>query len=100
MTEPYTPQVGHRVRRTRVTEGVVTYAGRNFAGVDGLPVTTYERLPDSEPKWQPGDIVIDADSDVLVRTDDSESPWQHGNYKHGDDWATRPLTRLIREIRP
>lgn len=63
-----------------------------------------ERLPDPEPEWQPGDLVLDADGRVLRRRDADhdragEYPWYFVN---AGDWGTeadahRPLRRLVVE---
>lgn len=68
---------------------------------------TWERLPDPEPEWQPGDLVITASEAVLKRF---EMRYQSGSGLElvwgysGDRFpiftegsALRPLTRLIRE---
>lgn len=68
---------------------------------------TWERLPDPEPEWQPGDLVIDAHGGVWRRRihgddDVTAYPWIAVN---SGDWETdralpRPLRRLVPEEAP
>jgi hypothetical protein len=57
----------------------------------------WERLPDPEPDWQSGDVVRDADGDVLVRRADGR--WTFGYDTFEDKTAVRPLVRLVPEVK-
>lgn len=116
----YTPVVGHRVRV--VLEGEVTvvepdephFVVRSDDGWANIvrDFRTLERLPDPEPAWQPGDVVLDAEGWCFTRRDPttdaySEYPWIEGAQKHLHlgDWAkdrqvTRPVTPLVRGGKP
>lgn len=122
----YTPQVGHRVRV--VLEGVVSgtfqYGDRGVI-LNGRILShsdvetwnaTFERLPDPEPEWQPGDVVLDAAGVVWSRVgEEPDFPWGRFRinepfgrveYKYvnfyGDDPSgpRRPLTPLARDGKP
>lgn len=111
----YEPQVGHRVRMTRVVEGVVTRTSvTGMVSIDEYAwivdadrqAVTFERLPDLEPTWAPGDLVIDARGDIFRRrvTDDRYPfPWVLAFGAPGsggmipNDYLVRPLRRLVPE---
>lgn len=102
--EPYVPQVGHRVRAS--FEGVVQFCvnGRPTLELPGLgwtytvpPNATYERLPDPEPEWEVGAIVLDADGDIYRRVADVAYPWVDNTEPYTDRDIVRPLIRLVPE---
>ena len=110
------PKVGERWRFTG--EGVVTAvweitSEEPFVQIEidkhctwNIPLKNVpmERLPDPEPEWKPGDLVMDAYDRVLKRRDPDhgradEYPWYFVN---AGDWGTeadarRPLRRLVIE---
>jgi hypothetical protein len=117
----YKPEVGHRVRVIHTLEGVLTgVADKRYFNIreDGRTRETYmtliggsvsvERLPDPEPEWQPGDVVIDARGDLYRRRapqphDDPAWAWNRGGLiGHGvwDQTLARPLTPLILNGKP
>lgn len=98
----YTPEVGHRVRRTMIHEGIVTSVTDQCVVLDGaralLLQGTWERLSDPERDWQPGDVVQDGFGCVYIRREgDEQYPWLGGV---GGGWfaepeLARPLTHLV-----
>lgn len=121
-TGAYVPLPGHRVRRTQITEGlvvdvegkVVSFADHSLALLtDDAPeggrrdLVTWERLPDPEPEWRPGDVAQDATGQVYVRRDPAAESGEHDRYVWwlggvGGDWETddrlvRPVVRLVPE---
>lgn len=111
--QPYQPQVGHRVRYTVSVEGTVARVSEvvvdldngysyDLRSVEGSgDVTTWERLPDPEPEWAPGDMVLDATGAFFRRRDREASranvaPWESGGGDwESEDYPKRPLTRLV-----
>lgn len=105
--EPYTPQVGHRVRRTHVVEGVVTETSRHVVAIPPhgwfltkTSAVTWERLPDPEPIWSDRDAVQDAHGRVFIYSPHGGFIWtSHTGSRWSDDELTRPLTRLVPEVK-
>lgn len=106
----YTPKVGHRVRVTTVREGVVEGVDRGSVLLDGRSYVatlrgatrTWERLPDPEPEWQEGDMVMDAEGRPFRRGKSRASgqwDWQYGCAVVPAHYPVRPLTRLVPEVR-
>lgn len=111
MTE-VTPKPGERWRFTY--EGVVRNTG---PGDEGGPYVTWmdtsglgqhfahgtwERLPDPEPEWKPGDAVRNVnDRPFIYRLPDSEGRCWVGmtGTVYPDDEMLRPLTRLVPEVK-
>lgn len=114
----YIPEPGHRVRRTQITEGtvvevshgVVKFADHSMAMLDSLrgndvreDTVTWERLPDPEPDWQPGDIALAYDGQIWRRRFPNEerfdrAPWMSGcGDWEREDYPVRPLVRLVPE---
>ena len=99
------PKPGERWRVT--IEGEITDASGVWVDLGSqcfkVSEGAWERLPDPEPEWQPGNLVLDAAGDIWRRRPaDAEKadryPWE----MVGDGWypesdPVRPLTRLVRE---
>lgn len=107
----YTPKVGHRVKASRVItwRGVVTRvapAGFNVK-LDDEPVEifltdhdgpfTVERLPDPEPEWQHGDVVLA--NGYTYEWDADIQRWRimGSGARLNDDELSRPLIPLVRD---
>lgn len=106
------PRDGQRWSVTRT--GIIVPGGRpgfRRMRVDGGPfgatldiaVGTWERLPDPEPEWQPGDLVLDAIGRILEFERDATSIYG-GRWRVvrtggvvRSDLAPRPLRRLVAE---
>lgn len=107
----YIPKNGDRVRV--VLEGTVRRTNRNGwldvgygAATSALyePEVTIERLPDPEPEWQPGDVVLAADGKTYLRSnhDWDDEPWVCSEARIASPWRAegelpRPLTLLVRD---
>lgn len=75
--DEYVPQIGHHVRVTKdgVIDDVVPYEEDQYTvSIDGLRYTTgpryghvLTRLPDPEPKWVEGDLIVVDDTSRLLR---------------------------------
>lgn len=112
----YTPKPGHRVRV--VIEGVIDPAhglifNRSNGFISRIPSGDFqyavkvERLPDPEPEWQPGDVVLTAAGKVMHRVTpygDGGWPWcQDPVRREGglvDRLLPRPLIPLVRDGKP
>lgn len=99
------PKPGERWRVT--FEGEVTHVSGRYIDIGDVGCLAtdegvWERLPDPEPEWKPGDLVIDAKDDIYRRLD-TDWQWSHP-WRRIRDGAhceesvpDRPLTRLVRE---
>ncbi len=110
MTEQIKPRVGERWRVTIEGEICQVYSdgsglrihrpGGDFILSLGEE-SSMVRLPDPEPEWQPGDLVIDAEKGVWERRTEPDVygqiwcvPGDHEN-AYGEDAVVRPLRRLV-----
>ena len=104
----YTPEVGHRVKAEQVVVGEVDdVTGTWVYVVDDTsdlarPLRrdrfTFERLPDPEPEWQGGDVVLDAKGWSFLRT---AGGWSDFNgLRYADEEPARPLTLIARAGKP
>lgn len=114
MTE-YQPKVGDRVRV--VLEGevrqAVAWPHRFWIGQPGELTTVFqdhlvsiERMPDPEPEWHPGDVVLDARGSLYTRraAGQVDKPWhfvgKNITDEVRDEELLRPLTHLVRDGKP
>jgi hypothetical protein len=68
----------------------------------GPHVVSVEDIPDPEPEWQDGDIVIDGLVITHLRSDDMPNlPWRtfNGVYQK-ENFPFRPLTLVARDGKP
>jgi hypothetical protein len=80
-----------------------------------LNSSTWERLPDPEPEWQPGEVVDDAFGNRYCRMPDGWAGHPSANFGETYEWMrldrsagwgvkdaalNRPLTRLVPEVKP
>ena len=117
MSDKCKPKIGDRVRV--VLEGEVSHVepslpdsfyigsgpeGSNviFPGADH--VVSVEKLPDPEPEWQPGDVVLDNNGNVWERAwyERTGNSWLRRGYDEAfkDVYAVRPLALLVRRGKP
>lgn len=100
------PKPGERWRVT--IEGEIRMAFEEGKGAligalwQPFAVGTWERLPDPEPEWQPGDLVLDARGEVWRRREPVDMygvayVWDSfsNEYPSPDATPVRPLRRLV-----
>lgn len=74
------------------------------------PMTEVHKITSIDDVWQPGDIVLDANGNLRVRTthplyvwaypDEGQTRFPYGHYPEGgieDSQVPRPLTLLVRD---
>lgn len=62
---------------------------------------TYERLPDPEPEYQPGDVVLDGNGYPARRIESESYLWQRfGGEFVADQDLPKPLTLIARDGKP
>lgn len=102
----YKPEKGHKVRV--VIEGEVKATGRHWFALEDrcfaveLPlrgIVSIERLPHSEPEWQPEDVVLDARGTVFSWTASGQWLGLSGRFWPSTE-PLRPLTLIARDGKP
>ena len=97
------PQPGERWRVTIEGEvqkssanDLITLSSPHGENLIYIDEGTWERLPDPEPEWGVGDLVLDADGAAWRRRE--EGWWLMGAFgTYADAKPTRPLRRLVVE---
>ena len=67
-----------------------------YVYMDHPAVKSVEKVPEPEPEWQQGDVVLDASGTVFHRGGDGKWRDSYCNGAHEDAFLSRPLTFLVR----